>query len=169
MFDSRLSVELDLYNNVTSDLLLPVPTPYTAGDASNPNVNVGEVTNRGLDLGLNYSGGSGDFFYSIGGNFSIYRNEVTGLNDPDARLFGRADRLTSPATVTQVGAPLSSYYGLQVDGIFQTQTEADAHVRPSVIPTTMHPVNSNSGMSPATSTKPVTPYRTASLMMTIVP
>ena len=127
LFDSRLSVELDLYNNVTSDLLLPVPTPYTAGDASNPNVNVGEVTNRGLDLGLNYSGGSGDFFYSIGGNFSIYRNEVTGLNDPDARLFGRADRLTSPATVTQVGAPLSSYYGLQVDGIFQTQTEADAH------------------------------------------
>ena len=127
LFGSRVELELDVYQNVTSDLLLRVPVTYSAGDAEEPSFNVGQVTNRGIDLGVNFNGGQGDFYYSVGGNFSMYRNNVDALNNPDTRLFGRASRLTSPATISQVGSPLSSYFGLQVDGIFQTQSEAAAH------------------------------------------
>ena len=49
------------------------------------------------------------------------------MADPDARIFGRSSRLTSPATINQAGFPFSSYYGLQVDGIFQNAEEAAAH------------------------------------------
>ena len=127
MFNSALEVEFDIYSNTTTDMLLAVPITFSAGDAGAPSFNVGQVTNRGFDLGLNFNGGKGDLFYSVGGNISAYRNNIDALTNPDARLFGTSGRLTSPSTITQVDAPISSYYGLQVDGIFQTQDEADAH------------------------------------------
>ena len=71
MFNSRLELEFDIYRNVTTDLLLQVPITFSAGDAAAPSVNVGQITNKGIDLGANWSGGQGDFYYSVGGNFSI--------------------------------------------------------------------------------------------------
>ncbi len=126
LFDNRLSAELDLWNRNTTDVLLQVPITFSAGDATPPAFNVGEVSNRGIDLALNWSGGSGNFYYSVGGNFSTYRNEVVALNDPDARIFGYGSRVPS-MTVTQAGFPISSFFGFQTDGIFQSQAEADAH------------------------------------------
>ncbi|MCP9234838.1 TonB-dependent receptor [Lewinella sp. JB7] len=126
MFNNRLDVELDLWNRTTTDVLLQVPITFSAGDASPPAFNVGEVSNKGVDLGLNWNGGTGSFYYSIGGNFSTYRNEVVALNDPDARIFGFGSRVPS-MTVTQAGQPISSFFGFKTDGIFQSQAEADAH------------------------------------------
>ena len=125
MFNSRLDVELDLWNRNTTDVLLQVPITFSAGDATPPAFNVGEVSNKGIDLSLNWTGGTGNFYYSIGGNFSTYRNEVEALNDPEARIFGYGSRVPS-MTVTQAGQPISSYFGFQTDGIFQSQAEADA-------------------------------------------
>ena len=128
LFNSNVGLELDLWNRTTSDLLLRVPITFAAGDAGEPARNVGEVMNRGLDIGLNYDGGSGDFYYSIGGNFSTYRNEVTALGSDDARLLGFGSRVPGgTVSVTEVGQPISSFFGFEVDGIFQTQAEADAH------------------------------------------
>lgn len=126
MFGNRLDVELDLWTRTTTDVLLQVPITFSAGDATPPAFNIGEIANRGIDLAVSYNGGAGDFYYSIGGNFSTYRNEVVALNDPEARIFGFGSRVPS-MTVTQVGVPISSFFGFQTDGIFQSQEEADAH------------------------------------------
>jgi TonB-linked SusC/RagA family outer membrane protein len=123
MFDNRISLELDLWNRITTDMLLVVPISSAAGDAAEPAINVGQVTNKGLDLGLTYSGGTGDFRYDITGNFSTYRNNIDALNTEDARIFGYSSRVPS-MTVTQVGSPLSSYFGFNVLGIFQSEAEA---------------------------------------------
>jgi TonB-linked SusC/RagA family outer membrane protein len=126
MFNDRIDVELDLWNRNTTDVLLQVPITFSAGDATPPAFNVGEVSNRGIDFALNWNGGSGQFYYSVGGNFSTYQNEVVALNDPEARIFGFGSRVPS-MTVTQAGFPISSFFGFQTDGIFQSQEEADAH------------------------------------------
>ena len=125
MFDSRLSFEFDLWNRTTSDLLLNVPIPYSAGDAGAPAVNIGEMYNEGIDVNLNWSDQIGDFGYSIGGNFSTYRNEIIKLDDGDTPIFGQSRRVPS-LTITEVGSPISMFYGFQVEGIFQSQAEADA-------------------------------------------
>ena len=126
MLNSKLEIEFDLWNRVTSDMLLQVPISFAAGDAQAPAFNVGQVTNKGLDLGLNYGDSNGDFRYNVGVNFSTYRNNIDALNTEDSRIFGAGSRVPS-MTVTQVGSPISSFYGFNVLGIFQTAAEAAAH------------------------------------------
>ena len=124
LFGNRLDAELDLWTRTTTDVLLQVPITFSAGDATPPAFNVGEISNRGIDLALSWNGGAGNFYYSIGGNFSTYRNEVVALNDPEARIFGFGSRVPS-MTVTQAGFPISSFFGFETDGIFQSQEEVD--------------------------------------------
>ncbi len=125
MFDRKLSVEFDIWNRVTTDMLLQVPITFAAGDARAPSFNVGQVTNEGIDLALNFSDQKGDFSYSIGANFSTYRNNIDALNTAESRIFGNSSRVPS-MTVTQVGQPISSFFGFNVLGIFQSQAEVES-------------------------------------------
>ncbi len=126
MFDNKLNLELDLWNRITKDMLFQVPITFSAGDASAPFFNVGQMTNKGFDLGLSYNDKKGDFGYSIGGNISAYKNNIDKLNEsPDTRFFGYSSRVPS-LTVSQAGDPISSFYGFKTVGIFQNQAEADA-------------------------------------------
>lgn len=71
----RLSVNLELYRRVTSDMLMSVPFPYYTGfidsDGRNDIIqNVGEYENKGIDLSVNYDiirGKNGD-------GLSLYAN-----------------------------------------------------------------------------------------------
>ncbi len=122
----KLFVELDLWNRTTTDLLLTVPVIYSAGDAGAPAVNIGEMYNEGIDFGLTYDDNFGDLNLSITGNISTYRNEILALDEFSTPIFG-SNRRVPALTVTQVGDPISSLYGFEVEGIFQSQAEADAH------------------------------------------
>lgn len=126
MFDSRLNMNVDIWDRVTSDMLFQSPITYSAGDASAPYFNVGKMTNKGVDISLNWNENKGDWGYGIGVNFSQYKNEVNQLSESaDTRLFGDASRVPS-LTVTEAGSPISSFYGFVTEGIFQSQAEADA-------------------------------------------
>lgn len=126
MFQNRLTFAFDLYNRVTTDMLLDAQPPFTAGQARPPAVNTGGITNEGFDVQLGYNGNIGeDFTFSVNANLSAYTVEVDELSSPDERLFGRTERIPA-ITITEAGAPLSSFYGFKVLGIFQSQAEADA-------------------------------------------
>ena len=129
LLNRKLNVEFDLWSRRTTDLLLNVPIAYSAGDGGAPALNVGEMLNAGFDLGLNYSDQKGDFGYSIGANISQYKNEIVKLDEFDTPIFGYNSRVPA-MTITQVGQPISMFYGFQVDPdapIFNNQTEANAH------------------------------------------
>jgi TonB-dependent starch-binding outer membrane protein SusC len=129
LLNSKLTVELDVWSRVTSDMLFTIPVTFTAGDAGASASNVGQITNKGIDLQLGYADKAmnGDFRYSITGNISTYRNRVDRLDDNEGtRFFGFGSRVPA-VTLTQAGLPLSSYYGFNVLGIFQTQEEANSH------------------------------------------
>jgi TonB-linked SusC/RagA family outer membrane protein len=123
---NHLTFELDIWNRITSDMLFQIPTTFTAGDTRPPSYNVGQMTNKGVDLGVSYNNSVGDFRYNISANVSTYRNNVDKLTESaNTRLFGYGSRVPA-LTLTQAGLPISSFYGYKVVGIFQSDEEAKA-------------------------------------------
>ena len=125
LFDQAISIEFDLWNRTTSDLLLTIPVVYSAGDARAPAVNVGEMYNEGIDFAMDWTKDLGELKLTLGGNISTYRNEIIKLDEFDTPIFG-SNRRVPALTRTSVGDPISSIYGFQVLGIFQSQSEAAA-------------------------------------------
>jgi len=129
LFGGRVDLAFDWYTRLTTDMLFPVSAPLTAGVATVPFQNIGSMRNRGVDLALSYNGDalSNQLTYSIGGNFSTYRNVVTKTTgDANTQYFGLNDERIQNFVVTQQNYPISSFFGYTIDGIFQTNDEAAA-------------------------------------------
>jgi TonB-dependent starch-binding outer membrane protein SusC len=131
LLNGRFDLVFDWYTRTTTDMLFPVELPFTQGVAVNPFVNIGEMNNKGIDLGLNYNGKAlaGELTYSIGANFSTYRNMVVKTNGDPNTIYQGFGLRTPPVTATRQGQPLSSFYGYIIDGIFQSDDEAKAHAK----------------------------------------
>lgn len=126
LFNSKLEVVVDLYNRVTSDMLTQIAIPRTSGTGTIPYTNIGEVQNKGVDVGLTYRDKIGNFRYQVGLNVSHYKNKVIKLNnDPNATIFGFTTRLPA-ISATKAGLPIASYYGYIVDGVIKDDAEAAA-------------------------------------------
>jgi hypothetical protein len=131
LLGGRFDVIFDWYTRSTTDMLFPVEVPLTQGIANNPFVNIGEMNNKGVDVGLNYNGTalSNQLKFTIGTNFSTYRNNVVKTNgDPNTIYTGFGLRIPA-VTATRQGTPLSSFYGYTIDGIFQSDSEGAAHAK----------------------------------------
>ncbi|MCF2519052.1 TonB-dependent receptor [Dyadobacter sp. CY351] len=126
LLNGKMEFVLDLYNRKTTDMLTQIAIPRTAGTGTIPYTNIGEVSNKGFDIGLNFRDKKGDFYYAAGVNFGHYKNEVIKLNnDPNATIFGFSTRLPA-MSASKAGYPIASYYGYFVDGVIKDQAEADA-------------------------------------------
>lgn len=130
LFANKINFSIDVYKRNVDKLLLIPPVLATNGQNVNGAQNVGSVYNKGIDVSLAYNGSAlnGDLKFSIGGVWSTYKNEVTRLYEgQDAFITGYRTERTAELTRTAVGHPISSFYGYQLEGIFQTQEDADAH------------------------------------------
>ncbi|SEL66021.1 SusC/RagA family TonB-linked outer membrane protein [Parapedobacter koreensis] len=124
---STLDINFDWYVRRTTDLLAVNQAPFTGPSITQPSVNVGELTNKGIDLGITKRSRPGNFQYTASLIFSMYRNDVIRvLDNPLAVLAGGSTRIGN-AVLTQAGYPISSFYGYQIDGFFNTQEEAEAY------------------------------------------
>jgi len=128
MFSNRLEFVFDWYTRTTSDMLAQIAVPRAQGIASLPFTNIGEMNNTGVDINLNWRDKAfgGKVRYSVGVNFTRYKNEVIKLNnDPKATVFGFSTRLPS-ITATRAGYPIASFFGFYADGILDAKTAATA-------------------------------------------
>ncbi|MCP9765438.1 SusC/RagA family TonB-linked outer membrane protein [Lacihabitans soyangensis] len=108
---NRLFLTLDLYQKITSNLLLDVQIPYTSGHTSSLQ-NFGSVRNRGIEVGANTQLGSGAFSWSSNFNIAFNKNEVIQIgNGASFYTFGNY--------IVKVGEPLGSFYGAVTDGVLQ--------------------------------------------------
>jgi TonB-linked SusC/RagA family outer membrane protein len=124
--EDKISITADYFVKTTEDILVRVPLPQSAGDINPPYINAGSVENKGFEFGVIARGNAGELRYEIGANLATVRNKVLSIAGTEPLLggFGLSD---GPITRTEPGHPLGSFYLYQVEGIFQTQEEIDAH------------------------------------------
>ena len=129
MFDDKLSATFEYYVKVTDDLLVQNQAPQTGSSATQPSINIGKMTNRGVDLNLTNRGNIIDgLSYEASVNFSAYKNNVDKiLDNKDAYLIGASNSTIGVTTRTIQGYPISYIWGYQIDGFFETQAEVDAY------------------------------------------
>jgi len=126
---SSLDVSIDFWQKNTSDMLFPVAIPQVAGSANAPSVNIGSMMNKGVDITFDYRGVAFNnaLGYSVSTNFSHYRNEVTKLSNSEDEFIQGFPTRQQIYTRTEEGRAFPEFFGYVVDGIFQTQEQADAH------------------------------------------
>ncbi|QDH81575.1 TonB-dependent receptor [Echinicola soli] len=129
--NGALNFTANFYNSTTNDLLLNVPIPDITG-FSTQLTNVGSVRNRGIELSVGVNEELGAILWNTSLNYSVNRNEVLKLG-PDNSPIIYTDYV---ATVkTEVGQPISNFYGYIFDGVFNNQEEiADYPHHPSTSP-----------------------------------
>lgn len=130
-FNNRLNLTADYFIRKNTDILLQVPLPLSSGaSGSNPYVNAGSITNKGLELALNYNGEVSDFKYQLTGTFTSIKNEVTQLGTGSQQIFGgQPTHHGASATVTQAGLPVGAFYLIKDLGLFQSQEEINAYTK----------------------------------------
>ena len=117
----------DWYHRATSNLLFDPPNPATAGVANPAIVNIGQMSNRGFDFSIGYSGNFGEkTLWSVNFNGSHYKNRIDRIDASDNFFFGPIATRYGNQVINQVGFPIGSFYGLVADGYFQSQAEIDA-------------------------------------------
>ena len=131
LFSNRLTLTADYYLKNTHDLLLTVGLPPSAGylphawyeTALNPVVNIGRIQNRGVEVAAGFRSKVGRHgLITLSANAAYNQNKVTRLNEDERILSGSWDG-AGRVSVTEVGQPLGSFYGLIVDGVIQDQEE----------------------------------------------
>lgn len=125
LFENRLLINADYYIKETDDILVPVPPSLSTGIGGAPTINAGSVRNEGFELAATYRKSTGDFQYSITGNFATLNNEVLTLGGGQPIIAGNVN-VTRVTRIIE-GFPIGHFFGYVTDGIFQTQAEVEAH------------------------------------------
>jgi len=127
-FNGRLDVGVELWQKNTEDLLFRLPITVMNGkDATPPFVNIGKMKNTGIDFSLVTKGKRNDFRYELNLTGGFLNNEIVELAENVENLPNRSASYRGITPVlNQVGYPISSFYGLQVENLWADQAEVDA-------------------------------------------
>lgn len=130
LLNNKISASIDLYDKVTKDWLVAAPLLATAGVSTNPYINGGNVTNKGIELQLAYNDRIGkDFSYSISGSYAYNKNVVNNIPTADGIIHGSTNSLFVNAPEffrASSGNPIGYFWGYKTAGIFQTEADVQA-------------------------------------------
>ena len=117
LFQNRILLTADYYVKNTSDLLNTVTLPSTLGFVTTIQ-NVGEVQNKGFELGVDASVLTGEFKWDLVGNLSFNRNKVMKLSEGEDILGAFADVivLRDNLNILREGRPIGQFWGYLEDG-----------------------------------------------------
>jgi TonB-linked SusC/RagA family outer membrane protein len=125
----RIELSAELYQKNIGGLLFPQPLPNTAGGATPPNINIGDVENRGFDFSAIYRDRlSDELDFTIGANITHYVNEIVSI--PGTSPFFDVGDVTNSGLGSyvrnQVGHSIGQFYGYQVERLFQSAEDVAA-------------------------------------------
>ncbi|MBT33799.1 MAG: SusC/RagA family TonB-linked outer membrane protein [Thalassobius sp.] len=124
LFNYRVSLEMDYYYKLTTDLLLDRPLPQTTGFGGVMD-NIGSVSNRGVEVMLTtLNVEKPDFSWESTLNFNYNQNRIEKLGENNEDIFPGPWWVSGSQTILRVGEPLSSFWGYERLGIWGTD-EAD--------------------------------------------
>ncbi len=129
LFNGKLDVIVDFWQKDTKDLLMQLAIPATNGfDGAAPDVNVGEMVNKGIDLMVGTKGKIGsEVGFDVNLTAGIVKNEITKVGPGQTYLtnINPGYRGLTPIR-NQLGYSISSFYGYEVLGLFQSQEEVNS-------------------------------------------
>jgi len=124
LLDRKFELIFDWYTKQSVDLLFTPELPGTAGAASAPAVNVGEMKNSGIDLQLVYRQVWGDFSLEANATFTTYNNEIVAIAEGYDYFDSGGSRIGA-LNRNSVGGSIGQFWGYDVMGIFESQAEVD--------------------------------------------
>lgn len=132
LLKGRLDLTIDAYKKVTSDMIIFLTGPTLIGvgdqwdDLKAPLGNAGQMTNTGVDIGVNSVNiTKKDFTWKTNLVFTHFKNTYDQAASAVAALDGRVYYNNYLITHTTPGRPVGSFWGLKTDGIFRTQADLD--------------------------------------------
>jgi TonB-linked SusC/RagA family outer membrane protein len=125
LFDRKIEIVFDWYTKSSVDLLFNPELPGTAGLASAPYVNVGEMKNTGIDVQLIYHQTWGDFSFEANATLTTYKNEIVSIAEGYPYFDSGGSRIGS-FNRNQTGYSMGQFYGYNVLGLFNSQGDVDA-------------------------------------------
>lgn len=118
----NFSGEIDYYHRTTENVVFFAPIA-TGGGVAELLGNNGSVLNSGLEFVLSWTSSlSENSSYRIGLNATTVRNRVLRLQGRDYIPSGLIRGNYS--TRTQVGRPIGSFYGYEIDRVYESESEA---------------------------------------------
>ncbi|MFS4457334.1 SusC/RagA family TonB-linked outer membrane protein [Maribacter sp. 2304DJ31-5] len=133
LFNSTIDITADYFTRTTDGLLLQPQVSGILGvnapGALAPFVNGGKVRNSGFEFAIGYDyNPSEDFSFGINYNVTFLDNEVLEVNNEAGFIQGGAFGVgQDPPSRMEAGKPIGYFFGLETNGVFQNQTEIDAH------------------------------------------
>ncbi len=125
-FNNVLSLEVDYYYKLTTDLLLDRPVPSTTGFTSITD-NIGEVSNRGIDVLISTRNiETSEFKWNSAFSINYNKNRVEALGENDEDVFPGPNWVGGSQTILRVGEPVSSFWGQVREGTYGTNETAEA-------------------------------------------
>lgn len=123
--NNKLFVTIDVYNNLSKDVLVNIPLGYYIGTATASIVaNAASIRNKGFEVSATYKSYGRTIKWDVSVNGTTINNRVVGVGNQGAGVnYVEVPDITFIRS--QIGHPMSSWYMLQTDGLFQNQAEID--------------------------------------------
>lgn len=119
--DNKLYGSFDYFTRTISDILIRPPVASAVGEGQLRWVNGATKENKGFEMMLGYRDAVGDFTYSVSTNIGQFKDKITQLPEEVRSAYpGNVEK-------TILGHSQLSLFGYKSDGLFQSQSEVDAH------------------------------------------
>lgn len=123
LLNGKWDLSVNVFKNDTKDLLVDRLRNSLEALSTQPQENIGTMRNTGFEISVNNKGTiTGDLQYDVSLNFSHYKNQLIKMNNEGTVRFVGLDRLSN-ALVTKAGIPISSFWGYQIDGFYNTAAD----------------------------------------------
>lgn len=115
--DGKFALDFDYFHSNRSDILITksASVPSYSG-LSLPDMNLGKVSNHGLEVVATYRDHAGDFAWNVTGNFTYAKNKVVYMDEA----------ASVPEWQRWTGHPIDGMVLYKALGIYQTQEQVDS-------------------------------------------
>ncbi len=130
LFKNKVIFTTDYYVTNKRDMLFPVRLPGSIGvvlkQPDDVVLNVGNMTNKGLEMSLKYRFKNGDSNFSIGTTFTKNTNVITKISEGIDIINNTSSVVLQDATtVFKVGREAGAFYLFQTSGTIKTDEELE--------------------------------------------
>ena len=128
VWKNKVTFTADVFSKRNKDMLMTKAYPYFSG-YPNSDVkiwsNIGSLKSNGFELAIGYNDTQGDFTWNVNANLTHIETIADKLAEGETIYAGSWGGPYT--TITMEGEKVGQYYGYKTDGLFQNQTEINAH------------------------------------------